>query len=59
MGAFYAAYPQFLSGIPKMAGLMYAGSLLLCLILWLMMRFGGLLQQVFGGNSPSAAQKTA
>jgi hypothetical protein len=57
MGAFYALYPQYLGGVPKMAGLMYFGSLVLFVLLWGLFRFGGLLQRVFGANSTVAAHR--
>ena len=47
---FYAVYPQFWAGVPRMAATMYVGTAILFVLLLLLYRGGQLLQGLFSGS---------
>jgi hypothetical protein len=62
IAAFYAVYPEYLIGITRIPATMYLGSLLLCIILWVFIRGGERLRQLFRGQAaglPSVATRDA
>lgn len=55
MVTFYSIYPQFLGGIPKMAGTMYIGTAILFVLLWFLFRCGDLVRRWLGESNEFTA----
>ncbi len=59
LAVFYAIYPQYWLGLARLPATMYAGSLLLCGLLWLLIRAAGRIRAALGsgqidpGSEPS------
>ena len=57
LAVFYGTYPQYVSGLARMPATMYIGSILLCVVLWLFIRFGFVVRRLL--NEPDIQQRTA
>jgi len=57
--SFYALYPQFWVGMPRMAATMYVGTAILFVLLWVLLRAGTALQSLFAEESGQVARSDA